>query len=284
MKTKNNQKTQRFFTLLGCIALLAGLSGCSSNNSNNSNSSATPNVNRSTPQNTQAQQTPTPNPADALSGIWETRDNRVKPPTATTDFVRWRMNYAKEDKGVYSGDVTDVTSNQNVGTYTIYPNKSIKFDTPSIKTFSSTYDYDASADGNTLTLKTDTNPIVFKRGSTNTDILKDADTIHNSGNTWEPTNNTKTIIKDVYKITVDYAVFEKPIPSGEGFGGGLLLGEGTVTSPIATKPGKYIITSRNAVTLNIGAGNTSAKYALEQNGDILKINFNDGTEWVFNRK
>lgn len=216
MKTKNNLGMQKIFALLVFVAFTAVLSGCGGSSTSNTNT-ATPDVNRATPT-TQTPQTPTPNPAEALLGVWETRDPRALIPGSTSDFVRWRIEYGKEDKGIFTGDVTDVSSNTNLGTYTLFPNKTIKLDFPRALTFSKTYDYEMLENGNTLSLKTDSNPIIFKRGTANTDVEKDARILSESGIQWEATPSTKTSIDTRLKYTVDFVTFDSPTASGEGYG------------------------------------------------------------------
>lgn len=221
MKTNIYHKTQAIFALFVFVVLTAALSGCGGGTTNTN--TATPDVNRATPT-TQAPQTPTPNPAEAMLGVWETRDPRfVKEYNlatgASSDFVRLKLNYAKEDKGIYTGDVTDVSSNTDIGTYTLYPNKSIKFDFPRVASLSKTHDYETSDNGNTLALKTDSTPIVFKRGTANTDVEKDARILSNSGTLWEPTPSTRTSMDNRIKFDVMNVSFDPPIQSGDGYGG-----------------------------------------------------------------
>lgn len=285
MKSKTNREIKRIFFLLAFSTLLAAMSGCSSKPSNNA--AVTP-VNRDTPQTTQPQ-TPTPDPMQALYGEWETDDPTAKSMSGgTTPFVRWKINPGiKDQNGLYIGKITDPDgNNRDLANYKIGPQKNINLEfLPPAPAASFSYDYEVSGDGNTLTLTTGNKPMIFKRGTTNRDVLKDAETIYNGGNPWEPTSNTAKILMDKYNVPVTQLEFEKPIPSGEGYGGDLrlveIMGSGVVGN---SKDGKYIIASKGNVILDIGAGRTPAKYTLEQNGDLLKITFTDGTDWVFNRK
>lgn len=277
-------KSKAIFALFLLIALTALFSGCSSSSKPNTNT-ATPDVNRATPT-TAATATPAPSASEVLLGVWETRDPRFVNPykTATgtsSDFVRMKMNYAKEDKGIYTGDVTDVTTNKNLGTYTLYPNKSIKFDFPTISALSNTHDYEISGDTNTLSLKTDSSPIIFKKGTANTDVEKDARILSSAGALWEPTPSTKTSIDNRIKYTVMNISFDPPTQSGEGYGGRMDL---NLDPPPGVKDGTYIVAPNKKIILTIDGGRTEANYSIETNGDVLKLKFADGDEWVFNKK
>lgn len=282
MKRNVNREMHICFALTALIALSVAMSGCGGS-STNTNSAATPDANRSAPSTTAP--TPAPDPAQALFGEWETDNPDARTISGgTTPFVRWKINPGvKDTNGVYTGKLTDPDrSNLDLANYKIGPQNIISLEfINSTPPRSATYDYEVSSDGNTLTLKTGSNPIILKKGTANRDILKDADTIHNSGGRWEPTPNTATILNGKFSLKVDHIVFDKPIPSGEGYGGDMKFVDLSAPSP---KMGKYIVTAKNSVILDIGAGRTPAKYTLEQNGDILKINLPDGTEWVLNRK
>lgn len=52
--------------------------------------------------------------------------------------------------------------------------------------------------------------------------------------------------------------------------------------PVAT--GKYIVAANKKIIIDIGSGRTEGNYSIETNGDLLRIKFSDGTEWVFNKK
>lgn len=277
---RNDPAINRFLVLLAVIALTAVLSGCGGG-SNNSNQT---NVNRSAPQAT-ATPTPAPDPAQALFGEWETDSPDARSMSGgTTPFVRWKINPGVKDaNGVYTGKLTDPDRNNvDLANYKIGPQNIISLEfLNTTSPVSSTYDFEVSSDGNTLTLKTGNKPIVLKKGTANRDILKDAEAIHNSGGRWEPTPNTATILNAKFSLTVDHVLFDKPMPSGEGYGGAMSLVD--VVTP-STKPGQYIVTAKGSVILDVGAGRTPAIYVLEQNGDLLKIKLQDGTEWVFNRK
>ncbi|MBA2732927.1 MAG: hypothetical protein H0U54_08570 [Acidobacteria bacterium] len=292
MRTKANREMHRIFTLLVFVALSVAMSGCggsSTTTSNNTNAATTPDVNRNAPQ-TQAQQTPTPDPVQAIYGEWETDNQDARAMSGgSTQFVRWKINPGvKDQNGLYIGKLTDPDRNNlDLANYKIGPQTTMNLEfLPPAPAGSATYDYEVSSDGNTLTLKTGNQPIVLKRGTANRDMLKDAAAISSppAGSTvppvWEPTSNTKNVIKTKSNIDFDQARFTNAMPSGEGYGGQMEL----LLSGSRVGGGTYIITSKNSVTLDIGAGRTPAKYALEQNGDLLKITFGDGTEWVFNRK
>lgn len=293
MKTKNIREIKSIFTLLAFVALSIAMAGCGGGATGN-NSAATPNVNRDIPQNTQAQQTPTPDPVHAIYGEWETDNpdaiaaSTGTPPGATQQkFVRWKVNPGiKDQNGIYTGKITNPDNkNLDLANYKIGPQNTISLEfLPPAPAGSSTYEYEVSPDGNTLTLKTGSKPIVLKRGTSNRDIQQDAQAI--SSQMWVPTPNTQKVISDKYNIYFDTAEFSDAIPSGEGYGGSMELYQqtGSAGGRSLVKTGNYIITSKNNVTLDIGAGKTPAKYALEQNGDLLKITFTDGTEWVFNKK
>lgn len=278
---RNNPEMFKILAILAVIAIAVALSGCKSSNSN---SAPTPDVNRNAPQ-TQGQPTPTPDLAQALFGEWETDNPDARSMSGgTTPFVRWKINPGVKDaNGVYTGKLTDPDRNNvDLANYKIGPQNIISLEfLNTTSPVSSTYDFEVSSDGNTLTLKTGNKPIVLKKGTANRDILKDAEAIHNNGGRWEPTPNTATILNAKFGLKVDHLLFNKPIPSGEGYGGDMTFVD--LSTP-SSKPGKYIVTAKNSVILDIGAGRTPARYTLEQNGDILKINLQDGSEWVLNRK
>lgn len=284
MKTKNNREIKRIFILLAFIALATAMAGCSATGSNNSAATPTPDVNRNAPSNVSATQTPTPNAAEAMLGVWETRDPRVVSKVPTTgstppDFVRLKINYGTEDKGNYKGEVTDVTNNLNVGDYTLYPNKSVKLDVSTLG-LQGTFDYDIAGDGNTMSLKTDSNPIIFKRGTANTDVEKDARIISDP-TLWDATPSTKTSIETRFKNRVDSVSFDPATVSGEGYGGRMDLNQVGMGMPVGT--GTYIISPNKKIIIDIGSGRTEGNYSIETNGDLLRIKFADGTEWVFNK-
>ena len=283
MRIKGNREMHRIFTLLVFVALAVAMSGCGGSSTPSNNSAATPEVNRNAPQ-TQVQATPTPDPVQAIYGEWETDNQDARAWSgASTPFVRWKINPGiKDQNGVYTGKLTDPDNrNADLANYTIGPQNTLNLAfVPPASPGSHTFDYEVSSDGNTLTLKTGSLPIVLKRGTTNRDILKDATTISSAPTGWEPTSNTRDSIKNKYSKDVDLVGFDKALPSGEGYGGKMYF---RLASTVV-ESGSYIISSKNTVTLDIGAGKTPAKYALEQNGDLLKITFGDGTEWVFNRK
>lgn len=290
MTIKGNGEIQRIFTLWVFVALSVALSGCGGGSSPSSNNSAaTPDVNRNAPQ-TQVQATPTPDPVQAIFGDWETDNQEARNMSgATTPFVRWKIQPAvKDQSGVYTGKLTDPDrSNVNLADYKIGPQNTMTLEflaPPAPAKISTTYEYEVSSDGNTLTLKTGSQPIILKKGTANRDILTDVAKISSPSPgappNWEPLSNTKDSIKNKYGKVVDLVRFDNALPSGEGYGGQMQF----LLSGAPVQTGSYIISSKNTVTLDIGAGRTPAKYALEQNGDLLKITFSDGTEWVFNRK
>lgn len=292
MKTKNNKGIKRTFIFPAFVALTAALLGCGGGATGN-NSAATPNVNRDTPANTQAQSTPTPDPVQAVYGAWETDNPDAiaasgTPPGATQQsFVRWTVNPGvKDQNGVYTGKITNPDQkNMDLANYKIGPQNTISLEfLPPAPAGSSTYSYEVSPDGNTLTLKTGNKPIILKRGTTNRDIQQDAQTI--ASKIWAPTPNTQTAISNKYNLYFDTAEFANAIPSGEGYGGAMELYQqtGSAGGRSLVKTGSYIITSKGKVTLDIGAGKTPANYSIKQNGDLLEISFPDNSEWVFNSK
>ncbi len=288
MRIKSNREMHRIFTLLVFVALSVAMSGCggSTTTTSNNNSAATPEVNRNAPQ-TQAQQTPTPDPVQAIYGEWETDNQDAKTMSgASTQFVRWKINPGiKDQNGLYTGKLTNPDTNADLANYKFGPQNTVNLEfVPPAPAGSKTFDYEVSSDGNTLTLKTGNQPILLKRGTTNRDILADVAKISTASlgasPIWEPISNTKSLIKNKYNQDVDQVQFASATLSGEGYGGRMVLLN--LGSPVGD--GTYIIPSKNNVTLDMRSGKTQAKYALEQNGDILKITFGDGTEWVFNRK
>jgi hypothetical protein len=286
MKTKNNREIKRAIILLAFIALSVAMSGCGGGSSSN-NSAATPNVNRDTPQNTQAQQTPTPNPTDAFAGVWETKDPRATSQSAgTTGYVRWQISPGTQKGEQYTGKITDLSdNNKDVADYVLGPKNNITLEFspafsggPSLGG-SRTYEYEVSDNGNTITLKAD-KPIVLKRGSSNTDILKDAQAI-SSGNSWKLDPDVASKIFPSYDKDRIYAEFETPNKYNEGYGGSMKFTEdpppGVTRTPANVADWRYTITSRNKVDINDGKGTKSASYELLNNDKILKIDFADDT-------
>ena len=278
MKTKNNREIKRIYILLAFIALSVAMSGCGGGATSN-NAAATPNVNRDTP-NTQAQQTPTPNPADALAGVWETKDPRATgPSTATTQFVRWQISSATKRGEEYVGKVSDLSNNNlDVADYVLRPNNSVTLEFKGSYITgapSSTYNYEVSDNGNTITLKGD-KPIVLTRGSTNTDIQKDAQTIASTPPDWKLDPDVALKMFPTFNKDYIFVVFAQPSKYNEGYGGTMEFHE-SYTTPQKVAEWRYTITSRNKVDVNDGKGTKSASYELLNNDKILKIDFADDT-------
>lgn len=286
-ENKNNRKTNRALILSAFVALLVAMSGCSSSNSNSSNNSAaTPNVNRATPH-TQVQQTPTPNPTDAFSGIWETKDPRATVSSAaTTGYVRWQISPGIQKGEQYTGKITDLSdNNKDVADYILGPKNNITLQfSPSFSSGipslgdSRTYEYEASDNGNTITLKAD-KPIILKRGSSNTDMQKDAEIIADSAKgDWKVDRDVACkIFPAMCSSSSDtYVRFDTPSKYNEGYGGDMLFFDSVPTSPLGKWT--YTITAKDKAAFNDGKGTKSGSYKILNDGKILQIDFADDSD------
>lgn len=265
MNTKSNQDIKRTFILLAFVVLAAAMSGCVINSGNN-NAAATPNVNTSnvnssTPQNTQAQQTPTPNPVEAFYGEWETKD------PSSGQFERWRLGTADKEGSEYVGRITNLSTNANLGKYKVgISDKSITLELAGAQSGSFTYEYEVSPDRNTITLK-GSNPIVLKRGTANADMLKDVETFYNG--VWKLDDAAAKSLNYTPPVEI---VFERSNKYDEGYSGDVRLFE-ISTGSIAEL--KYIIPSKNKIKISDRNGSKSATYEIMNNGNILKIDYED---------
>lgn len=292
MKTKNNREIKRIIILLTFIALSALMLGCGGGAAN-TNSAATPNVNRDTPATTAATPATPSNPTEAFAGVWETRDPRAAATSgaATTEYVRWQITPGVKNGEQYTGKITDLSNNNNdVADYVLGPgnNVTLKYSTSYISgspssgggtvvSPSSTYPYEISDNGNTITLKAD-KPIVLKRGSSNSDLQKDAQVLSNTS-TWLPTPSTKTNMSARIKYDVDYIEFQPAIVSSKGYGGKMILN----TPGPNTREGTYIIAPDKKIILTIDGLESEGKYTIDGNGDLLRIKFADDTQWDFTK-
>lgn len=205
--------------------------------------------------------TPAPNPVEAFYGEWETKD------PSSGQFERWKLGTAEKEGSEYVGRITDLSNNVNVGKYKVgTSDKSITLELAGNQNASLTYDYEISSDRNTITLK-GSNPIVLKRGTDNADMLKDVETFYNG--VWKMDDATANSLNYTPPVEV---VFEKSNKYDEGYSGEVRIFEIGAGNVIENK---YVIPSKNKITIADKNGSKSAKYEIMNNGNILKIDYED---------
>jgi len=283
MNTKKNPKIQNTINLLLVLTALSVLVlGCSSSNTppNNASPSPTPTLTPTltpTPSpTTAASPTPTPkNLAEAFYGEWETKDN------TTGNFITMKFGPATQKGDDYVGTMIDVTTKQNRAEYTVKPNNNVALlflPGTTMAGQSSTFEYEVSSDGNTLTIKSNP-PEVFRKGTTNADILKDVDTI-TKGNDWKIDGNTVNSLNNQHGgfFPVDPTVVQF-FPGQQvdaGYTGPITFWQNRTTELTGMNPSRYIITSKNNIKINLrGEGEKAAKYTL-LGDNVLRIEFSNG--------
>ena len=222
-----------------------------------------------------ASPTPTPkNPAEAFYGEWETKDTN-----GTGDFVTRKFGPATQKGDDYVGTLTDVNTKLDVVEYKIKPNNEVTLtDLPVSTGQSFTYEYKVSDDGNTITLKGNP-PIVFRKGTSSTDIVKDVNTIVAAGD-WKMDDKTINSLNNQYGgfFPVSPTVI-KFLPGQQvdaGYTGQMIFFQNYSTQLKDMEPSKYIITSKNNIKINIhGDGEKAAKYTL-LGDNVLRIEFSNG--------
>ena len=277
MKTKNNREIKSIIILLTFIVMAVVMAGCTAS-SNNSAATPTPDVNRNAPANVSATQTPTPDPVAALYGEWETNDPDAKSISGvTTEYVRWKINPGvKDQNGLSTGKVSNPDrSNMDIANYKIGPQNSLNLEfVPPARAASASYEYEVSSDGNTLTLKGGGKPIILKRGTSNRDMLNDAQTMADSGKgDWKVDRDVACkVFPTMCSSSSDtYVRFETPTKYNEGYTGTMLFFDSVPTSPLGTW--KYTITAKDKVEFNDGKGTRSGSYKILNDGKILQIDF-----------
>lgn len=276
MNTEKNPKIKNTRSLLLVITALTVLGlGCSSSKTPANNPSPTPAPTVEKKPENSPSPTPTPkNPAEAFYGEWETKDQNG-------NFVTRKFGSATQKGDDYVGTITDVNTKKDVSEYKVKPNNEITLtDLPVIAGQSYTLDYDVSGDGNTITLKGNP-PIVFKKGTNSADVVKDINTITTGGD-WKVDaktvanlsnqslgiRNANAVIKFLpgQKVDAGYTglmiFYQEQQPNSGAFNDKVL-------------EGKFTITSKDNVKINLGSGDNSAKYNL-LGDNVLRIEFVNG--------
>ena len=278
MITKRKPKFQNSINLLLVLTALSVLVlGCSSSNTPPNNASPTPTPAPSpTQEKTVASPTPTPkNPAEAFYGEWETKDIN------SGNFITVKFGTATQKGDDYVGTLTDVNTKQNLSEYTVKPNSNVTFlylPGTARAGQSSTFEYEISGDGNTLTIKSNP-PEVYRKGTSSADILKDVNTITMGGD-WKMDDKTINSLNKQYGgfFPVNPTVI-KFLPGQQvdaGYTGQMIFYQNYSTELKDMEPSKYIITSKNNIKINIhGDGEKAAKYTL-LGDNVLRIEFSNG--------
>lgn len=287
MKTEISREPRRIFILLIFIALLLAMSGCGGS-TNQSNANQT--VNRGTPQNSSAQESPTPsNPTAGLAGAWETTYDisNIIPgyPSSTAgtgnQFAQWRFSEGIKKGDEYGGKVTNELNNENIADYSI-AGKTITLTflpvssgTTTTSGTSRNYEYEISDNGNTLTLK-GRDPIVLRKGTGNSDMENVSYVISNKVD-WmiRPALTMNSSSPDA-----DYVTFETARKSDQGYGGRMTFYTDNPSYPPPgdiVEIGQYLLTSKDKVTLTFLGGPKSGTYKLIDN-KVLQIDFTDPNE------
>ena len=182
MNTKNNRNGKRISGLIAMIALLAAMSGCTFNapqpTANQMPNTPAP-ANIPAPANTSASNSSSnstaENPAEAFYGKWEVKQGQA--------FQFATFGQASKQGDNYVGKLTGQRS-EAIATYTVFNNKTVEI--AYLPAFNNgehyTYPYEFSDGGKKLTLDADP-PIVYTKGTTNTNIEKDVNLLL-GGNLW----------------------------------------------------------------------------------------------------
>ncbi len=287
MKTINNRNIM-ISNLLLIVAFLAVVSGCSSTPSNDNQA-----VNRATPQNTLAEEKPTPtaapvNPTAGLAGVWETKYDisKIIPGYPSSqlgtsgEFANWRLSEGVKKGEEYVGKVTNELNNENIAEYTI-ASKTITFkflpvsigNTQTSGT-SRDYEFELSNNGNMLTLKGN-DPIVLTRGTNNSDMENVSFIISNKVD-WMLAK-PKTI--EHGKPEAHYVTFDTAQKFDNGYGAKMEFWHEDPNNPnnhFVVATGQYLLTSKDTVTITLG-GPKSGTYKL-LNNRVLQIDFTDPNE------
>lgn len=277
MTKKRNSKKQNTVNLLLVLTALSVLVlGCSSSNppANNPTPLPSPSVEKKPAENSPS---PTPkNLAEAFYGEWETKDN------ASGNFITVKFGSATQKGDDYVGTLTAVNTKQDLAEYKVKPNNNVTLlwlPGTAAAGQSFTAEYEVSGDGNTLTIKNNP-PEVFRKGTTNADILKDVDII-TKGNDWKLDANTVNSLNKQYGgfFPVDPNTVVQFFPGQQvdaGYTGQMIFWQNRYTELKDMQPSKYIITSKGNIKINIhGDGEKAAKYTL-LGDNVLRIEFVNG--------
>lgn len=274
---KNNKQFNRALFFLLALALLVTMIGCGG--------SAKPQVKRSEPENKlkeekkdekkEEKKEEEKNPTEAMAGVWETKDPFARLQSGgTTDFVRWQISKGTKKDDVYNGRIVDLSSkNLEVADYKLRSDNTISLTVKAgpLKGQSFSYSYKVSDEGNTITLEGD-KPIILKRGTSNTDILKDAQTVSAKAYKLDRDVSRKLFSKQVS------VAFEKPTKYKEGYGGKLTFTHQPATGPAQkVADWSYTIIEKEKIEIKDGKGTKEATYKILNDGKILQIDFADDT-------
>lgn len=274
----NNKKMLRTLNLLLILTLLVLMLGCPAADNK-------PAVNRPAPspkdtlteekQPEKDKDKEEKNPTEAMAGVWETKDPFVRTQSGgTTEFVRWQISKGTKKDDVYAGRIVDLSNkNLEVADYKLRSDNTISLDVKAgrLKDKSFSYSYKVSDDGNTITLEGD-KPIILKRGTSNTDILKDAQTVSARAYKLDRDVSRKLFNKQVS------VAFEKPTKYKEGYGGTLTFTHQPATGPAQkVADWSYTIIEKEKIEIKDGKGTKEATYKILNDGKILQIDFADDT-------
>ncbi len=182
MNTKNTRNGKRISGLIAMIALLAAMSGCNQTTNTAAPANTPAPANIPAPANTSASNSSSnsteENPATAFYGKWEKK-------APGQPFIFEIFGSASKQGDNYVGKVTDQT-NAVIATYTVFKNKTVELTyVPPAGSNSYILGYEFSDGGKKLTLDADP-PIVYTKGTTNTNIEKDVNLFQQYGaaNPW----------------------------------------------------------------------------------------------------
>lgn len=262
MNKKDDQKLKIILNLLPILILIAMVLGCGGTNQQVANKPDPAPASTPTDEKTPEKEVAEKSPAEPFYGNWETKD-----PT-TGQFERWKLGTAEKEGSEYVGRITNLETNVNLGKYRVgTSDKSVTLElSKAVGQGSLTYDYEIAPDGNTITLK-GANPIVFKRGTANADVLKDVETFYSG--VWKMDDAAANSLNLTPPVNV---VFERANKYDEGYGGVVRIFEIGSQNVIENK---YTISSKNNITIADKNGSKKATYELLNNGNILKIDYED---------
>ena len=270
MNTKNNQRINTILYSLLVLAILVPMLGCKADDKTVINRPAPANDTLTEEKPKKEAEAPV-DPSAAFAGVWETKDPRAKS-SATTEYVRWKIGPAIQKDGQSVGKITDVSdNNKDVANYVLGPKNTITLEYfPALAGNSRTYDYEVSDNGDTITLKGDS-PIILKRGSNNSDILKDAETIATNG----PWRVDRDLGIKLFGSTDVAVIFATPSKYKEGYGGTMEINDLATGQP--PRVWNYTITAKDKVEIKDGNGTKEASYKILNDGKILQIDYVDDT-------
>lgn len=263
MNTKNNRKTRKILNLLIAFGLLVPMFGCVAPGNQPAANTAAP-VNTATPQAAptpdNSSNTTTENPASVFYGTWEKEE-----PGQPFRFEKFGVASKKDD--VYVGKVTD-QSNTVVANYTVYKDKTVEIAyLPAYYGGTAfTYSYAVSDGGNKLTL--DGNPpIVYTKGSGNTQIQKDATILATAA--WRSARDQTRML-----AFTDAKQYDK------GWNGNYLI----TVNGAPDEQGTFAITDAGKITLkpDSSGGSTEFTYKIKSDKffDLTKIKDGSTDTWI----